>query len=132
MRQVSRSRDPRADNRYVIELRFEQSEQRCGECELAGQCLASGSKRRTIRRLVKQSLLDAQGLKMDSDEGRATGRQRKIQVERRYGDSKQHRGGSHLHGRGLTRTTGETGLMVVAQNCLTLYNLEKHTANDSN
>lgn len=132
MRQVSRSRDPRADNRYVIELRFEQSEQRCGECELAGQCLASGSKRRTIRRLEKQSLLDAQGLKMDSDEGRASGRQRKIQVERRYGDSKQHRGGSHLHGRGLTRTTGETGLMVVAQNCLTLYNLEKHTANDSN
>ena len=131
MRQVNRSKDPRADNRFVMQLRFEQSTERCSGCQLAGQCLSTGSKRRTIRRLENQLLLDAQVLKMESDEGRASGRQRKIQVERRYGDSKKHRGGSQLHGRGLRRATAETGLMVVAQNCLTIYNLEKQAATDT-
>ncbi|HUG70683.1 MAG TPA: transposase, partial [Pirellulaceae bacterium] len=70
-------------------------------------------------------LMDAQKEKMKSDAGVASGRQRKMRIERRYGDSKKHRGGSELHGRGLTRATAETGLMVVAQNCLTLYLLAK-------
>lgn len=125
MRQVSRSKDPRADGRHVIELRFEQDESHCAGCELADRCLAPGSSRRTVRRLEDQSLMDAQKEKMKSDAGVASGRQRKMRIERRYGDSKKHRGGSELHGRGLTRATAETGLMVVAQNCLTLYLLAK-------
>lgn len=123
MRQVSRSKDPRGDDRFVIELRFEQSPELCGSCHLADQCLAIGSTRRTLRRLENQDLLDAQARKMDSEAGRASMRRRWIQVERRYGDSKKHRGGREFHGRGLSRVTAETGLMVVAQNCLTLYNL---------
>lgn len=125
MRQVSRSKDPRADGRHVIELRFEQDESHCAGCELADRCLAPGSSRRTVRRLEDQSLMDAQKEKMNSEAGLASGRQRKMRIERRYGDSKKHRGGSELHGRGLTRATAETGLMVVAQNCLTLYLLVK-------
>ena len=131
MRRVNRSKDPRSDDRFVYELRFEQSPDHCGSCPLADQCLAVGSKRRTIRRLENQKLLDDQAAKMDSDRGRASVRRRSIQVERRYGDSKKHRGGRAFHGCGLSRVTAETGLMVMAQNSLALYNLRKTACDDS-
>lgn len=125
MRRISRSKDPRADGRHVIELRFEQSEERCTGCELSARCLAAGSKRRTVRRLEQQSVMDQQKEKMTAQAGQESCRTRKMRIERRYGDSKQHRGGRDLHGRGLSRATAETGLMVVAQNTLTLYLLQK-------
>ena len=128
MRQVSRTKDPRADNRYVIELRFEQSEAHCGACPLASACLANGSQRRTARRLEKQDILEAQTEKMKSEEAKEGQRRRKIQVERRFADSKAHRDGDQCHGRGLERVTAEIGLLVMAQNCLVLYNLEKSRA----
>jgi transposase len=128
MRRVSRSRDPRADDRYVIELRFEQEQARCASCKLAERCLSSGSKRRTIRRLENQSIMDEQKQKMASEAGVQSTRNRKMRIERRYGDSKKHRGGRDLHGRGLSRATAETGMMVVAQNTLTLYLMAKRTA----
>lgn len=125
MRRVSRSKDPRADGRYVIELRFEQDAARCGSCELAARCLSLGSRRRTVRRLEDQHVMDAQKEKMNSEAGIQSSRLRKMRIERRYGDSKKHRGGSELHGRGLSRASAETGMMVVAQNMLTLYLLAK-------
>ena len=131
MRRVNRSKDPRSDGRFVYELRFEQSPDRCGGCPLADQCLAVGSKRRTIRRLENQKLLDDQSAKMDSDVGRASVRRRSIQIERRYADSKKHRGGRDFHGCGLSRVTAETGLMVMAQNSLTIYNLRKTSIDGS-
>ena len=125
MRHVSRSKDPRADGRHVIELRFEQDESKCAGCALAARCLASGSKRRTVRRLEDQAVMDAQKKKMETEAGTASSRTRKMRIERRYGDSKKHRGGRELHGRGISRAAAETGLMVVAQNVLTLYLLVK-------
>lgn len=125
MRRVSRSKDPRADGRHVIELRFEQDAARCGSCELATRCLSSGSRRRTVRRLEDQDVMDAQKEKMNSDAGIESSRMRKMRIERRYGDSKKHRGGGELHGRGLSRAAAETGMMVVAQNILTLYLIVK-------
>ena len=68
---------------------------------------------------------------MDSDEGRASVRRRSIQVERRHGDSKKHRGGRELHGCGLSRATAETGLTVLAQNALALHNLRKTAGKQS-
>lgn len=125
MNRVSRSKDPRADDRYVIELRFEQKKECCGACLLAARCLAAGSERRTVRRFENQVLLDQLKAKMAGEEGVRSSRNRKTRIERRHGDSKHHRGGRELHGRGLSRATAETGLMVVAQNSLTLYLLEK-------
>lgn len=125
MRRVSRSKDPRADGRYVVQLRFEQKSNLCGSCELGTRCLASGASRRTVRRLEDQAILDSQREKMETEAGIASGRQRKMRIERRYGDSKKHRGGRDLHGRGLSRAAAETGLMVVAQNCLALYLMVK-------
>lgn len=62
---------------------------------------------------------------MTSEVGVQSSRNRKMRIERRYGDSKKHRGGRELHERGLSRATAETGLMVAAQNLLTLYMLVK-------
>ena len=121
MRQVSRSKDPRSDNRYVVELRFEQNESTCSQCPLASQCLSIESKRRTVRRLEKQELITQQIAKMATAAGLSSSLQRKIQVERRFADSKRNRGGTAFHGRSLSRVTAETGLMVVAQNSLTIY-----------
>jgi transposase len=132
MRRVSRSKDPRADGRHVIELRFEQDPSRCATCEYRARCLACGSRRRTVRRLEDQALMDQQKAKMESETGVVSNRQRKMRIERRYGDSKKHRGGGELHGRGLSRATAETGLMVVAQNCLTLYLMLKRAETNSN
>ncbi len=125
MRRVSRSKDPRADGRHVIELRFEQTPEHCLGCEFVSRCLAPGSKRRTVRRLEDQSVMDAQKQKMDTEAGAESSRTRKMRIERRYGDSKKHRGGNEFHGRGISRASAETGLMVVAQNILSLYLLVK-------
>lgn len=125
MRQVNRSKDPRGEGRFVYELRFEQAVDHCDGCLLAEQCLAVGSKRRTIRRLENQKLLDEQTAKMDSERGRTSIRRRSIQIERRYGDSKKHRGGREVHGSGLSRATAETGLRVLAQNSLVIQKLTK-------
>ena len=125
MRRVSRTHTPRADGRRVVELRFEQAETACQPCSLSGRCLGKQSRRRTVRRLEQQHLLEAQKEKMNSSAGQRSNITRKCQIERRFADSKSHRDGSRLHGRGLRRAKTETGLLVVAQNALTLYTLAK-------
>lgn len=125
MKLVGRSKDPRADNRYVQELRFEQSESKCSGCALADRCLSKTSQRRTVRRLENQELLTQQATKMNTPAGAESSLIRKIRVERRFADSKKHRGGTAFHGRNITRVTAELGMTVVAQNSLTLQKLEK-------
>lgn len=125
MRQVSRTHTPRADGRRVVELRFEQDKPVCQACQLSGSCLSKNSCHRSVRRLEKQHLLDAQKAKMDSEKGRRSIKVRKSQVERRFADSKSHRDAIRLHCRGLSRAKAEIGLLVVAQNALTLYKLGK-------
>jgi hypothetical protein len=125
MQFVSRSKDQRADDRYVIELRFEQREALCQACPLKSQCLSKDSQRRTVRRLEDQHLLEEQSQKMSTPAGKASQKRRREMVERMHGDSKTHRNGEGFCGRGLDRATTETGLMVVAQNCLLIQKLRK-------
>jgi transposase len=129
MKLVSRSKDPRADNRFVIELRYEQSEALCQACPLKDACLSKDSRRRTARRLEDQSMLDEQVKRMKSPEGQASQKRRREMVERMHGDSKTHRDGEAFCGRGLTRAAAETGMMVVAQNCFLLQKLRKAAEN---
>ncbi len=49
-------------------------------------------------------------------------------IERRFADGKLHRNQETQNGRGLHRVRPEVGLLAVAQNTLTLYNLEKRRA----
>jgi transposase len=125
MQSVSRSKDPRADDRYVIELRFEQTEALCQSCALKDQCLSKDSRRRTVRRLEDQHLFEEQSQKMSTPQGKASQKRRREMVERMHGDAKTHRNGEAFCGRGFDRVSTETGLMVVAQNCLLIQKLRK-------
>lgn len=129
MQLISRSKDPRADGRSVIELRFEQSRPVCQACALKEQCLSKDSQHRTARRLEGQSMVDQQMEKMKSTAGLASRRRRKETVERLHGDSKTHRDGESFCCRGLKRAAAETGLMVVAQNCFLIQKLRKEAKN---
>lgn len=129
MRLVSRSKDPRADDRFVIELRFEQSESVCQACPLKSECLSKESLRRTARRLENQSVIDEQVQRMKSTAGLASQKRRREMIERMHGDSKTHRDGESFCGRGLQRATAEAGLMVVAQNCFLIQKLRKAAKN---
>jgi len=128
MKFVKKVQVARADGRTLGELRFEQSANVCSGCELASRCFESKSKRRSVSRQSEQHILDAQKEKMASAEGLSSQRLRAQVVERRFADGKQHRNQDVQNGRGLTRVRAEVGLLVVAQNTLTLYNLEKRGA----
>ena len=125
MQLVSRSKDPRAEGRFVIELRFEQSESLCQACPLKDQCLSNDSQRRTARRLESQSVIDQQVEKMKSPAGLASQKRRKEMVERMHGDGKTHRDGESFCCRGRKRAAAEAGLMVVAQNSFLIQKLRK-------
>ena len=129
MKLVKEVQVPRACGRTVGELRYEQSACLCSSCPLATRCLGNKSKRRTVSRQSEQWILDAQQNKMLSDKGTRSQRLRGQVIERRFADGKLHRNQDTQNGRGLTRVRAEVGLLVVAQNTLTLYNLEKRRAN---
>lgn len=125
MTKRARGVKPRADGRNVVEVRYEQSRDRCGTCALASRCLKPGSRRRTVSRLEGQELLDIQQEKMEGEAGKRSGRLRGRTVERVFGEGKRHRNQNVQNGRGLQRVKAEVGLLVVAQNSLRLYNLRK-------
>jgi hypothetical protein len=129
MKFVKEVQVPRACGRTLGELRYEQSASLCSACSLSTRCLGDKSKRRTVSRQSEQRILDAQQKKMLSDEGVKSQRLRGQVIERRFADGKLHRNQDEQNGRGLCRVRAEVGLLVVAQNTLTLYNLEKHAPN---
>lgn len=124
MKLVREVQVPRADGRSLGELRYEQSVQHCSGCPLASRCLGGKVQRRTVSRQLHQGVLDVQAQKMKSDAGKFSRRLRGQVIERRFGDGKKHRGQSVQNGRGLARVKAEVGLLVVAQNTLTLWLLE--------
>lgn len=129
MKFVKEVQVPRADGRTLGELRFEQSISVCSSCVLADRCFGGKSKRRTVARQSDQRLLDEQQQKMESERGQQSSRLRGQVIERRFADGKLHRNQEVQNGRGLNRVRAEVGLLAVAQNTLTLYNLEKRGAN---
>lgn len=124
MKRVRTVQVPRADGRTLGEFRFEQSVDHCCQCPLASRCLGPNAKRRTVSRQVEQSVLDRQIEKMNTPEGKRSKKIRAQVIERRFADGKKHRGQGIQNGRGLFRVQAEVGLLVIAQNTLTLYNLE--------
>lgn len=123
MKLVREVQVPRADGRRLGELRYEQSVKHCSGCPLASRCLGGKAKRRTVSRQSDQAILDRQKQKMESPAGKRSQRLRGQVIERRFGDGKKHRGQGTQNGRGLARVKAEVGLLVVAQNTLTLWHL---------
>jgi hypothetical protein len=123
LRHTGRERRSRRNSEFVIEHRFQGSPEKCQTCPLAAQCLRPGSSSRTIKRLEGQEILEAHQLKMATPEAKSIHRQRGALVERSFGDAKRHRQFNRFHGRGLHRAKAETGLIILAQNLLTLHRL---------
>ena len=74
-------------------------------------------------------MLDALREKMKTPEGQARRKQRGAVIERAFADAKGHRNFRHLHGRGHRRARAEVGLVVLAQNTMTLYRLRRNCTN---
>ena len=79
-----------------------------------------------MRRFAREELIEAQQLKMECEKNKAAYRKRGQTIERPFADAKGHRGFGRLHGRGLSRARTEVGLLVLAQNLLTLNRLRKN------
>ncbi len=122
---VRRVEVERADGRRSPELRFEQSPEICAECPLKSRCLKGNAKRRTVSRQENQKLADDQAAKMKTPAGERSTKLRAAVSERRFADAKQHRDGGQQHGRTLVVVAAAVGLMVLAQNALTLLGLRK-------
>lgn len=119
----------RYGGRSVIEHRYHCRAEHCQGCPLASGCVKKADRGRWIKRLEGQELLDAQRRKMDGDAIKRSYRERSQVIERAFGDAKRHRNFDHFHGRQPWRAETETGLVVLAQNLLTLDRLQRRSLN---
>ena len=76
-----------------------------------------------------QELLDAQREKMEQEDVKLRYNLRGQTVELGFADAKGNRRFDRYHGRGLRRARAETGLLVLAQNVLTLDRIQRHALN---
>ena len=113
----------------MVEHRFHCAAVHCQACPLAGECVRKPASGRTIKRLEGQELLDAQRDRMKEPETQTLYRRRSSTIERAFADARQHRNVERFHGRGLFRARAETGLLVLAQNILTLFRLRRKALN---
>lgn len=119
----------RHGGRHVISHRYRCPAELCNGCPLKDRCAPKTANGRTVRRMEGQELIDAQHEKMQREENKAAYRQRGQVIERAFADAKQHRSFRRLHGRGPARARAEVGLLVLAQNLLTLNRLRKSRKN---
>ena len=119
----------RHGGRSLLEHRYHCDAAHCVGCPLAIGCVRDPTKGRTVKRLQGQELLDAQREKMDRPEIKQRYKLRGQTVERGFADAKGNRRFDRYHGRGLARARAETGLLVLAQNVLTLDRIERDVAN---
>lgn len=119
----------RHGDRHVVEHRFHCSSEYCADCPLAQGCVSKPERGRTIKRLERQELLDAQRSKMEREDIKAIYQKRGQVIERAFADAKQHRKVDRFQGRGPARAATETGLLVLTQNLLTLDRLQRRHAN---
>jgi Transposase DDE domain len=119
----------RHGGRRVIEHRFHCQPEHCRGCPLRVRCVRNPEKGRTVKRLEGQELLDAHRAKMKTTEADAKRKRRGEIIERAFADAKEHRKLRRLHGRGLCRARAEVGLVVMAQNLLTITRRHEAHAN---
>jgi transposase len=120
---VGKSHKRRRNDQFVTEHRFHCSPEHCRGCKDASGCVRDPNKGRTLKQLEGQEILDAHREKMQDPEIKDRYKIRGQVIERAFGDAKRHRNVRQLHGRGLHRATAEVGLLVLAQNILTLHRL---------
>jgi transposase len=88
----------------------------CAACPQQARCGPKSRSGRHLHRSEHEALIEAHRHKMTTPEAKALYRRRAPTVEPRFGDAKQHRGFRRVHGRGLDKAKGQTGLTVLAHN----------------
>jgi hypothetical protein len=126
--QRSREKKSRFGGRVLYQSSYQADAEACGCCPLAERCL-SGKGPRVIKRTEGEELLEAQREKMSTEQAKAIYRLRGQTVELGFGDAKGNRKVDRFHGRGLERASGETGLLILAQNILRLDKLQRNAQN---
>jgi transposase len=121
----SRERIDRHAGRHVTCNRYRCPPEFCCGCLQNDRCTKNPTRGRTVRRLEREELIDAQKAKMQCADNKAAYRTRGQTIERPFADAKGHRNFGKLHGRELSRARAEVGLLVLAQNMLTLERLRK-------
>ena len=123
----------RRGDQQVVQHRYRCPPDYCRGCPLRERCVRDPDKGRTVKRLEGQELIDAHRAKMKTPEAEAKRKRRGQVIERCFADAKEHRNLRKLHGRGLRRARAEVGLVVMAQNALTLIRLrETHATAEEN
>jgi transposase len=122
----------RHGDRQVICRHYRCAPQHCLACPLAKQCTTNPARGRIIKRLDGQELVDAQREKMKQPDIKQIYARRGQTIERAFADAKGHRSYGRLRGRGLARARAAIGLLVMAQNILTLHRLRSTAGNQEN
>jgi hypothetical protein len=100
----------------------------CTGCPLQPRCTPCPQRGRTICRSEHEELIEAQRLRMQTEEAKALYRLRRQTVELVNADWKQHRKLRRFSARGLQGVQGQVGLMVLAHNLRTLLSEEPKAA----
>lgn len=129
MEPCHRERVPRRDDESLMATCYRCSPTHCTTCPLRSNCVDNPQKGRVIKRLDGQELVDAHQEKMKTVRATELYKQRGQVIERAFADVKQHRGGRRLHGHGPGRARVDIGLLVLAQNFLTIVRLRKAREN---
>ena len=119
---------PRRQGESLVLHEYQCPAEHCRECPLRARCVKDPDKGRIVTRAEGEELLEAHRVKMATPEAKALKKLRGQVIERGFGDAKQHRNLRRLHGRGLHRAKAEIGLVVLAQNALTLHRLRQEAA----
>lgn len=119
----TQERVARHRGRTVICRHFQCLPKFCLACPLAARCTKSPARGRRVKRLDGQEILDAQKEKMKQPSAKESFARRGQIIERAFADAKGHRGMNRLRGRGPRCARVSIGLLVLAQNTLTIYRL---------
>ena len=130
MEPCHRERVPRRDGESLMATCYRCSPLHCTSCLRRSNCVDNPQKGRVIKRLDGQELVDAHQEKMKSERAKDLYKLRGQIIERAFADVKQHRGGRRLHGYGPARARVDVGLLVLAQNFLTIIRLRKARENN--
>jgi transposase len=88
----------------------------CAACPHKARCCPKSRSGRHLHRSEHEGLIEAHRRKMATPQAKALYKRRGQTVEPSFGDAKQHRAFRRVHGRGLDKAKGHTGLTVLAHN----------------
>jgi transposase len=107
---------------FTIEI-YQADPSDCAGCPLKARCVRGRSGARTVRRQKHEELIEELRERMKQPEAKERYVERGCTVERRFADSKTHRGLQRFSGQTPERADAQVGLTVLAHNLLTLEKL---------